>query len=305
MPWPPPVTNAVRPSNRLMARILAPRASYSSVWGRCTVASSYVASLVEAAGRVDEVEHTGLEGLRLDECQRDRCIALVEQPHPVAHGDRVHQQVQLVEQSGSQQLADDRHRSADADVGFAGLALQPGHGLDKVTVELFGVAPLELQLLVRGHDLAGVAELLGERCVLAAGGFPLGPRPGEAVVGLAAEQNRVGGAEGGVDGSTHLVVEVGEVPKVRILDDAVERNEQACGDLPHDVLRGPCEPALCRPIRTFNERRERKSTVRSPHRSVWCWKTGTRHSDSSKHSDRGSRNQLGAGGAGRADRVRG
>jgi hypothetical protein len=50
-------------------------------------------------------------------------------------------------------------------------------------------------------------------------------RPGEAVVGLAAEEDRVGGAEGCVDGSAHLLVEVGEVPLVRRLDDAVERDE--------------------------------------------------------------------------------
>ena len=71
--------------------------------------------------------------------------------------------------------------------------------------------------------------------VLLAGRFPLGPGPGEAVVGLATEQHGVGRAEGGVDGGTHLVVEVREVPLVGRLDDAVERDEQACDDLPHDA----------------------------------------------------------------------
>jgi hypothetical protein len=40
---------------------------------------------------------------------------------------------------------------------------------------------------------------------------------------------------GGVHGRTHLVVEVREVPLIGRLDDAVERDEQACGDLPHDA----------------------------------------------------------------------
>ena len=108
--------------------------------------------------------------------------------------------------------------------------------LDEVALQLLGVAPGELQLLVRHDDLAGVAEHLGEGGVLPAGRLPLGPGPGEAVVGLATEQDGVGRAEGGVDGRAHLVVEVREVPLVGRLDDAVERDEQAGDDLPHDRL---------------------------------------------------------------------
>jgi hypothetical protein len=50
----------------------------------------------------------------------------------------------------------------------------------------------ELELLVRHDDLAGVAERLGRAGVLAAGRLAPWPRPGEAVVGLAAEEDRVG-----------------------------------------------------------------------------------------------------------------
>jgi hypothetical protein len=71
--------------------------------------------------------------------------------------------------------------------------------------------------------------------VLAAGRLALGPGPGEAVVGLATEQDGVGRAESGVNGGTHLVVEVREVPLVGRFDDAVERDEQAGGDFPHDA----------------------------------------------------------------------
>ena len=63
---------------------------------------------------VDEVQHAGLERLGRDQPQRDRGLALVEQPHALADGDRVHQQVQLVEQAGGQQLADDGDRAAHA-----------------------------------------------------------------------------------------------------------------------------------------------------------------------------------------------
>ena len=80
----------------------------------------------------------------------------------------------------------------------------------------------ELQLLVRDDDLAHVTEDLGEVSVLLTRRLTLGPGPGEAVVGPATEQHDLSRTEGGVDGSTHLVVEVGEVPLVGRLDDTVE-----------------------------------------------------------------------------------
>jgi hypothetical protein len=88
----------------------------------------------------------------------------------------VHEQVQLVEQSGVEQLADDRDRAAQCDVATR-LVLQGGDGLDEVPFELFRVSPGELELLVRRDDLASVAERLGEAGVLLAGGLPLRPRP--------------------------------------------------------------------------------------------------------------------------------
>ncbi|HEV8172536.1 MAG TPA: hypothetical protein VGP91_02700, partial [Actinoplanes sp.] len=66
-----------------------------------------VAGVARRPGRgVDEIQHTGLERLRRDQCERDRGLALVEQPHALADGDRMHQQVQLVQQPRGQQLAD-------------------------------------------------------------------------------------------------------------------------------------------------------------------------------------------------------
>ena len=79
--------------------------------------------------------------------------------------------------------------------GAVALVLQRGDGLDEVALQLLGVAPGELELLVRHDDLAGVAEHLGELSVLPTGLFALGPGPGEAVVGLAAEEHGVGLAE--------------------------------------------------------------------------------------------------------------
>jgi hypothetical protein len=49
--------------------------------------------------------------------------------------------------------------------------------------------------------------------VFAAGRLALRPRAGEAVVGLATEEDGVGGAEGRVDGGAHILVEVREVPR--------------------------------------------------------------------------------------------
>jgi hypothetical protein len=120
----------------------------------------------------DEISLSGIGG-----------VALVEQPHALANGDRVHQQVQLVQKTRGQQLADDRDRAAQRDVA-ARLVLQGGHGFDEVALELLGVPPGELELLGRHDDLAGIAERLGEAGVLPAGRLALRPRPGEAVVGL-------------------------------------------------------------------------------------------------------------------------
>lgn len=115
---------------------------------------------------VDQVQHSGLERLRGDQPQRDRGLAVVEQAHALAYGERVHQQVQLVQESGRQELADDRDRAAEGDVA-ARLALQGGDGVDEVALQLLGVPPGEVQLPARRDDLAGVAEHLGEARVLA------------------------------------------------------------------------------------------------------------------------------------------
>jgi hypothetical protein len=143
--------------------------------------------------------------------------------------------VQLVQQPRGQQLADHGDRAAHADGARTGFVLQRGDELDEVALQLFRVPPAELEVLVRHDDLADVAEHLGEVSVLLAGRFPVGPGPGEAVVGLATEQHGVGGTEGGVHGGTHLVVVVREVPLVGRLDDAVQRDEKAGDDLLHDA----------------------------------------------------------------------
>ena len=153
-------------------------------------------------------------------------------PDALANGKRVHQQVQLLEKIRGQQLTDDRDRAAQRYVAAA-LVPQGGHRLDEVALELLGVPPGELELLLRHDDLAGVAERLGQAGVLAAGRLALRPCAGEAVIGLAAEEDGVGHAEGRVDGGAHLLVEVREVPLIGRLHDAVERDEEACGDLPH------------------------------------------------------------------------
>jgi hypothetical protein len=50
------------------------------------------------------------------------------------------------------------------------------------------------------------------------------------------------------DRRAHLVVEIREVPLIRRLDDAVERDEHACGDFPHAVAdMARVENSSCRP----------------------------------------------------------
>jgi len=106
-------------------------------------------------------------------------------------------------------------------------------GLDEVAVDQLGVAPGELGRRARGDHLAHVAELLGEAGVVAARGLPVGPRPGEAVVGLAADQQHVGGVVVLADGAAHVLVEVREVPVRVDLGDAVGRDEQGGDELRH------------------------------------------------------------------------
>ena len=52
-------------------------------------------------------------------------------------------------------------------------------------------------------------------------------RQSEAVVGLAAEQQRIGGGQLTVDGRAHFVVEMRKCQILRVLDDAVEGDEPA------------------------------------------------------------------------------
>jgi hypothetical protein len=67
--------------------------------------------------------------------QRDRRAALVEQPHAVPDGEGLLEEVQLVDQAGGDELADDRHRHVQGDV-IAGRVLERGESLDEVTLEL-------------------------------------------------------------------------------------------------------------------------------------------------------------------------
>jgi hypothetical protein len=110
----------------------------------------------------------------------------------------------------------------------------PGSCLRAVTASTKSPSSCSEFRHVNRHDhLAGVAQALGEVGVLLALGLAVGPGAGEAVVGLAPEEERVGAGDVGVDGRAHLVVEVREVPLVGRLDNAVEGDEQAGNDLPH------------------------------------------------------------------------
>ena len=69
--------------------------------------------------------------------RRFRCYQLecprktfVEQAHARAEGDRVHHEVEFVQQPHGQQLADDGHRAAHGDVRVARFGLQGGDSLD-------------------------------------------------------------------------------------------------------------------------------------------------------------------------------
>ena len=97
-------------------------------------------------------------------------------------------------------------------------------------VELFQSA----RSSVRRHDVLGHrVELVRERVARAGR-----PRRGEALVGDAAEQHRVGVAQDGVVELAGVVALELAGPQVRVLDDVVERDEAGDGELAHGVLLG-------------------------------------------------------------------
>ena len=187
--------------------------------------------------RVDEVQHAGLEGLRRDQLQRDRA-ARPRRTAACRCARRSGARAGAVRPAAPRPATGGRRRPSHS----CRCAPSPGSFFNAVTASTR--SPWSCSELRHVNSscwfdatiLRASPSCLGEVGVLPAGGFTLGPGAGEAVVGLATEQHGVGRAEGGIHGSTHLVVEVREVPLVGCLDDAVERDEQACGDLPHDRL---------------------------------------------------------------------
>ena len=91
-------------------------------------ASSVTSSSAGEAGSfargVHQPDDAGRERLGPQQAQRVDRLALVEQALPVARRDRVHQQAQLVQQAGREQLAHDRDRPGDQHLAHAGLGGQ-------------------------------------------------------------------------------------------------------------------------------------------------------------------------------------
>lgn len=146
----------------------------------------------------------------------------------------MHQQAQLVDQARGEQLLHDGDRPGDEDASDPGIGLERGGSVEEITLDQLGVAPGELQRLARDDHLAHVPELLGERCVLPARGLAAGPCPGETVIGLAPDEQHVGGVVILADGAAHVLVEVREVPSGVDLGHSVGRDEQRGDDLRHD-----------------------------------------------------------------------
>ncbi len=152
-------------------RLLSPRA-----WG-VLVLDVVVGGAVREVGRgVDQPHHPGREHRRAQQRQWLRRVRVPEEPLAVAGGHRVHQQSQLVELAGCDELADDRDRPGHQHLLHAGLLAQPSDGGQQV-IGAFDVAPAELLVAAGGHDLAQVTELLRERGVHLTGQSPDRARP--------------------------------------------------------------------------------------------------------------------------------
>lgn len=102
----------------------------------------------------------------------------------------MYQEVELVDQSYREQLADHGGRAAHRDMGAARPVLESGDALYQVSLQLLRVAPRELEIPAGDDDLPRVAQVLGELGVRAlAFGFDLWPRSRKTVVGDAAEED--------------------------------------------------------------------------------------------------------------------
>jgi hypothetical protein len=145
------------------------------------------------------------------------------------------EQPQLVDEPLLEQRPHERGASRHADV-LAGLRLERSDRLAEVALEQGRVLPVDPVERHRDDDLRRLVH--GRRhgvhgCVLV---WPEG-RP--FLVGAATEEEGVAVRDRLADYCSHLVVEVGEVPVLRRLDDAVERDEERCGELSHWSLRRP------------------------------------------------------------------
>ena len=87
---------------------------------------------------VDEVDHSGAEGVAADQLQRYLDAVILEQALPGAHDDGVDQQVELVDEASAQQRPGEGGAAGDED-GVPGLVLELGDLLDHVASEQGGV----------------------------------------------------------------------------------------------------------------------------------------------------------------------
>jgi hypothetical protein len=109
------------------------------------------------------------------------CFQPVPEPLPAPEHDRHHDDVQVVDQAGDQEFADDGRAAADADIPSSGSLTRPRKGLGGAGVEEVERGPAVH--LDGGAGMVGEDENRGvERRVLSPPAVPLLVRPG-AVVG--------------------------------------------------------------------------------------------------------------------------
>ena len=181
---------------------------------------------------VDEQVHAGRGDTRLDQLEVGP-TDIVEQALPLAEGERVHRQAELVDQARPQEGLGQGGAAGDEDV-VALLGLQRGDGFQRVALQHLGVLPRRVLQRAGDHVLPHRVHLVGEGI-----SAPLRPGPGEALVLHPSEQQRVGRLQ--LRGLEHaeVVAPVGHGPRsVRVAVLAAGRLHHAIQghELAHDQL---------------------------------------------------------------------
>ena len=187
---------------------------------------------------VVEYDHAVVEHGRIDQPQASHVVAVEDRPATRgAQHDRVHLQLQPIEEAERHQRTHELDAPADGDVP-AGRPLERGHLFGQVAAGDAGVLPRDVVVpqRARDDDLVHVVHEGRELALVLARRRPVA---GERLVRHPSEQQRVSGAELREAERGHLLPELVRDPAHalvrRVGGVSVHRCEERCHHLPHRI----------------------------------------------------------------------